>query len=52
MGLWKPILSFSNISILVKWMSLVMALVSMENYLNLDLEMISISNLSYQFTKH
>ena len=43
---------FSNISILVKWMSLVMAIVSMKNHLNLNLEMISISDLSYQFTKH
>ena len=52
MGLWRQILSFSNISILVKWMSLVMAIVSMENHLKLDLERISISDLSYQFTKH
>ena len=52
MGLWKLILSFSNFSILVKWMSLVMAIVSIENRLNLDLEMISISDLSYLFTKH
>ena len=51
MGLWILILSFSNISILVKWMSLVMDIVSMENHLNLDFEMISISHLSYQFTK-
>ena len=29
-----------------------MDIVSMENHLNLDLEMISISGLSYQFTKH
>ena len=33
-------------------MSLVMDIVSMENHLNLDLEMISISGLSYLFTKH
>ena len=46
MGLWKLILSFSNISILVKWMSLSMVIVSMENHLNLDLEMISISDPS------
>ena len=29
-----------------------MDIVSMENHLNLDFEMISISGLSYQFTKH
>ena len=29
-----------------------MDIVSMENYLNLVLEMISISGLSYMFTKH
>ena len=52
MELWKLIRSFSNISILVKRMTLVMAIVSMENHLNLDLEMISISDLSYLFTKH
>ena len=33
-------------------MSLVMDIVSMENHLNLDLEMISNSDLSYRFTKH
>ena len=33
-------------------MSLVMAIESMENHLNLDLEMISISDLSYLFTKN
>ena len=51
MGLWKLIL-FSNISILVKWMSLLMDVVSLENHLNLDLEMISFSDLSYKLTKH
>ena len=29
-----------------------MDIVSMENHLNLDLKMISISDLSYQFNKH
>ena len=43
---------FSQHFILVKWMSLVMDMVSMENHFNLDLEMISISDLSYLFTKH
>ena len=52
MGLWILILSFSNTSILVKWMSPVMDIVSMEKHLNLDLEMISISDLYYLFTKH
>ena len=36
---------------LSKRMSLVMDIVSLENHLNLDLKMISISDLSYQFTK-
>ena len=52
MGLWILILSFSNISILVKWITLVMDIVSMENHLNLDLEVASILDLSYLFTKH
>ena len=52
MGLWILILSFSSISILVNWISLVMDIVSIENHLNLDLEMISISDLSYRFTKN
>ena len=42
----------TNPFFLVKWMSLVMDIVSMENHLNLDLEMISFSDLSYKFTKH
>ena len=49
-GLWILII-FSNFSILVKWMLLVMDIVSMENILNLSLEVISILDLSHRFSK-